>query len=46
MFTSLARENLALTLSAVGAGLFALAGITWGGLWVDSLVILFDGAIP
>ena len=43
MFTSLARENLALTLSAVGAGLFALAGITWG-LWVDSLVILFDGA--
>ena len=43
MFTSLARENLALTLSAVGAGLFALAGITWG-LWVDSLVIIFDGA--
>ena len=42
MFTSLARENLALTLSAVGAGLFALAGITLG-LWVDSLVILFDG---
>ncbi|WP_303290168.1 cation diffusion facilitator family transporter [Marinobacter sp. SS5-14b] len=43
MFTSLARENMALTLSAVGAGLFAVAGIGWG-LWVDSLVILFDGA--
>ena len=43
MFTSLARENLALTLSAVGAGLFAFAGITLG-LWVGSLVILFDGS--
>ncbi|MGC8119866.1 cation diffusion facilitator family transporter [Marinobacter sp. VGCF2001] len=43
MFTSLARENLALTLSAAGAGLFAIAGIAWG-LWADSLVILFDGA--
>lgn len=43
MFTSLARENMALTLSALGAGLFAVAGIGWG-LWVDSLVILFDGA--
>ncbi|WP_372965946.1 cation diffusion facilitator family transporter [Marinobacter sp.] len=43
MFTSLARENMALKLSAVGAGLFAVAGIVWG-LWVDSLVILFDGA--
>src|SRR5690554_3531236 len=43
MFTSLARENMALTLSAAGAGLFAVVGIGWG-LWVDSLVILFDGA--
>ncbi|MBZ0335579.1 cation diffusion facilitator family transporter [Marinobacter sp. AL4B] len=43
MFTSLARENMALKLSAVGAGLFAVAGIVWG-LWVDSLVVLFDGA--
>ncbi|HLV76610.1 MAG TPA: cation diffusion facilitator family transporter [Marinobacter sp.] len=43
MLSSLARENLALTVSAVGAGLFAVAGIVWG-LWVDSLVILFDGA--
>ncbi|MBN7768702.1 cation diffusion facilitator family transporter [Marinobacter daepoensis] len=43
MFSYLARENLALTLSAVGAGLFAIVGIAWG-IWVDSLVILFDGA--
>ena len=43
MFKSIARENMALSLSAVAAGLFALAGITWG-LWIDSLVILFDGA--
>jgi len=43
MFKSIARENMALSLSAVTAGLFALAGITWG-LWIDSLVILFDGA--
>ncbi|MBJ6136146.1 cation diffusion facilitator family transporter [Marinobacter litoralis] len=43
MFTSLARENMALKLSAIAAGLFAVAGIVWG-LWVDSLVILFDGA--
>ncbi len=43
MFKSIARENTALSLSAIAAGLFALAGITWG-LWIDSLVILFDGA--
>lgn len=43
MFKFIARENTALSLSAVVAGLFALAGITWG-LWIDSLVILFDGA--
>ncbi|WP_100639067.1 cation diffusion facilitator family transporter [Marinobacter salexigens] len=43
MFKFIARENMALSLSAVAAGLFALAGITWG-LWIDSLVILFDGA--
>src|SRR5680860_395046 len=43
MFKSVARENMALSLSAVATGLFALAGITWG-LWIDSLVILFDGA--
>lgn len=43
MLKLIARENMALMLSAVAAGLFALAGIVWG-LWVDSLVILFDGA--
>lgn len=43
MAAFLARENLALILSSIGAGLFAVLGITWG-LWVDSLVILFDGA--
>lgn len=43
MFTSLARENMALTISAAGAALFAVAGIVWG-LWVESMVILFDGA--
>lgn len=43
MFGFLARENMALSLSALAAGLFAVAGIVWG-LRVDSLVILFDGA--
>ncbi|HTN33742.1 MAG TPA: cation diffusion facilitator family transporter [Marinobacter sp.] len=43
MLKFIARENTALVLSAIAAGLFALAGIIWG-LWVDSLVILFDGA--
>lgn len=43
MLKSIARENMALSLSAVAAALFAVAGITWG-LWIDSLVILFDGA--
>ncbi|RBW51882.1 cation diffusion facilitator family transporter [Marinobacter sp. F3R11] len=43
MFKSIALENMALSVSAVAAGLFALTGITWG-LWIDSLVILFDGA--
>ncbi len=43
MLKFIARENMALTLSAFAAGLFALAGISWG-LWIDSLVILFDGA--
>lgn len=43
MLKLMARENMALMLSAVAAGLFALAGIVWG-MWVDSLVILFDGA--
>ena len=43
MAAFLARENLALILSSIGAALFAVLGITWG-LWVDSLVILFDGA--
>lgn len=43
MAAFLARENLALILSSIGAALFAILGITWG-LWVDSLVILFDGA--
>ncbi|WP_258868217.1 cation transporter [Alkalilimnicola ehrlichii] len=37
------QEKTALTLSAAIAGLFALAGIGWG-LWIDSLMILFDGA--
>jgi cation diffusion facilitator family transporter len=43
MLKVMARENMALVISAIAAGLFALAGIIWG-LWVDSLVILFDGA--
>ncbi len=43
MMTLLARENMALSLSAAAAGLFALAGISWG-LGIGSLVILFDGA--
>ena len=43
MFKLIARENTALVLSACAAGLFALAGIVLG-LWIDSLVILFDGA--
>lgn len=43
MLKLLARENMALIVSAVAAGGFALAGISWG-LWLDSLVILFDGA--
>lgn len=43
MAAFLARENLALILSSIGAAVFAVLGITWG-LWVDSLVILFDGA--
>ncbi len=43
MLMLIARENMALTLSAIAAGLFALAGISWG-LWIGSLVILFDGA--
>ncbi|NWN91926.1 cation transporter [Marinobacter adhaerens] len=43
MFKLIARENMALGVSAVAAALFAVAGITWG-LWIDSLVILFDGA--
>ncbi|WP_018873756.1 cation diffusion facilitator family transporter [Thioalkalivibrio sp. ALJ16] len=38
-----AREKTALYLSATMAGMFALGGIVWG-LWVNSLVILFDGA--
>ncbi|MGO1499958.1 MAG: cation diffusion facilitator family transporter [Marinobacter sp.] len=43
MLKYIARENVALSLSAVAAALFAVAGISWG-LWIDSLVILFDGA--
>lgn len=43
MFQFIARENMALSVSAVAAALFATAGISWG-LWIDSLVILFDGA--
>lgn len=43
MCSSIAMEKQSLVFSAVAAGLFALAGIAWG-LWVDSLVILFDGA--
>lgn len=43
MFKYIAREKMALGLSAVAAALFAVAGIAWG-LWIDSLVILFDGA--
>lgn len=43
MLKLLARENMALIVSAVAAGGFALVGISWG-LWIDSLVILFDGA--
>ncbi|AHK79235.1 cation transporter [Ectothiorhodospira haloalkaliphila] len=37
------RENTSLVVSAVAAGLFALAGVAWG-LWMGSLMILFDGA--
>lgn len=36
-------ENTSLLVSAVFAGLFAAAGIAWG-LWMGSLMILFDGA--
>lgn len=43
MFKLMARESTALCVSAIFAGVFAIAGITWG-LWIDSLVILFDGA--
>jgi len=43
MLIVIARENMALTLSAVAAAVFALMGISWG-LWIGSLVILFDGA--
>ncbi|UTF58610.1 cation diffusion facilitator family transporter [Gilvimarinus sp. DA14] len=43
MFTYLARENMALIISALMAGLFAVAGTVWG-LWAQSMVILFDGA--
>lgn len=39
----LAREKPALTLSVLVAGSFAGAGIAWG-LWINSLMILFDGA--
>ncbi len=35
-------ENTSLLVSAVFAGLFAVAGIAWG-LWMGSLMILFDG---
>lgn len=37
------REKTALRLSALVAGLFALLSLAWG-LWIDSLMILFDGA--
>lgn len=43
MLKCIARENVALVLSAVAAALFAAAGIIWG-IRIDSLVILFDGA--
>ncbi|RLK50858.1 cation diffusion facilitator family transporter [Alkalispirillum mobile] len=43
MISFWARENTALKLSAAIAGLFALGGVGWG-LWINSLVILFDGA--
>lgn len=37
------REKTALKVSALVAGLFALFGLIWG-LWIGSLMILFDGA--
>lgn len=43
MLKCVARENMALVLSSLAAALFAAAGIIWG-IWIDSLVILFDGA--
>lgn len=43
MFKSVARENRALVASAAMAAFFAVSGIGWG-LWIDSLVIVFDGA--
>ncbi|BAU58775.1 cobalt-zinc-cadmium resistance protein [Halorhodospira halochloris] len=39
----LSRENTSLTVSVIIAALFAAAGIGLG-LWMDSLMILFDGA--
>ena len=43
MVTQLTGEKRTLTVSAISAGIFAAAGIGWG-VWVDSLVIVFDGA--
>ncbi|WP_111642860.1 cation transporter [Marinimicrobium alkaliphilum] len=43
MSSAYSREKTALKLSALIAGLFAFFGLIWG-LWIGSLMILFDGA--